>query len=106
MELTSGLIDNFVISRYFVISDLVVTRVYCIYICLIVVDLEYVATSLCSLLSNTGFFASFPVHLGGKKPRFRLYNITGLVMLTTVATKTLYKNSLGFKTSNVASLIP
>ena len=56
MELTSGLIDNFVISRYFVISDLVATRVYCV-ICLIVVDLEYVATSLCSLLSNTGFFA-------------------------------------------------
>ena len=27
-----------------------------IYICHIVVDLEYVATSLCSLLSNTGFF--------------------------------------------------
>ena len=40
MELTSELIDNFVISRYFVISDLVVTRVYCVYICLIVVDLE------------------------------------------------------------------
>ena len=28
-----------------------------IYICLIVVDLEYVANSLCSLLSNTDFFA-------------------------------------------------
>ena len=28
-----------------------------IYICLIVVDLEYIATSLCSLLSNTGVFA-------------------------------------------------
>ena len=28
-----------------------------IYICLIVVDLEYVATSLRSLFSNTGFFA-------------------------------------------------
>ena len=26
-------------------------------VCLIVVDLEYVANSLCSLLSNTGFFA-------------------------------------------------
>ena len=43
------------------------------YICLIVVDLEYVATSMCSLLSNTrffayrGFFASFPVHLGVQK---------------------------------------
>ena len=36
------------------------------------VDLEYVATSLCSLLSNTGFFASFPMHLGGQKTRFRL----------------------------------
>ena len=28
-----------------------------IYTCLIVVDLEYVANSLCSLLSNTGVFA-------------------------------------------------
>ena len=72
MELYSGLIDDFVISSYFVISDLVVTRVT-VYICLIVVDLEYVATSLCSLLSKhgvfclSGFFASFPVHLGGQK---------------------------------------
>ena len=31
MELTSGLIDNFVISRYFVISDLVIAGVYCTY---------------------------------------------------------------------------
>ena len=33
--------------------------IFVIHIGLIVVDLEYVATSLCSLLSNTGFFASF-----------------------------------------------
>ena len=34
--------------------------IFVIHICLIVVDLEYVATSLCSLLSNTGFLPLFP----------------------------------------------
>ena len=38
----------------------------------IVVNFEYLPTSLCNLLSNTGylrigFFASFPVHLVGQK---------------------------------------
>ena len=34
--------------------------IFVIHIGLIVVDLEYVATSLCSLLSNTGFLPLFP----------------------------------------------
>ena len=43
-----------------------------IHIGIIVVVLEYVATLLCCLLSNTvflpiGFFASFHVHLWGQK---------------------------------------
>ena len=41
--------------------------IFVIHICLIVVELEYIATSLYSLLSNT-VFASFPVHLVGQKP--------------------------------------
>ena len=49
-----------------------------IHIGLIVVNLEYVATSLCILLSNTGFsvyrnfLPLFPMDLVGQKIRFRL----------------------------------